>query len=301
MTEQRRQSELRRAVAELVAIEQQVAQTLARQLEVVGEHPDSAAVLASVKDAARDQAEALQGYLDQSENPEGLLEAHIQIPSALAGFTADVAPNGAGHAISHALREAYTAFNFAAMSYAMLFDMAVRLYDPTLRVLAPKHLRTYTRAAQTINQLVAKVVAWEMSHAGLGCHCPCPLCSIGACGCVWAGTTVLNATWRETAPAERERGIRVGPPKPGSQLAHIGVQGGDRLLAVDGCELKSIAEIEEAVRKQEIEGGKPAWEVLARTANGAIRTHKLGEEVRFSMQTGDEDAKDVIVKHAGDY
>jgi membrane-associated protease RseP (regulator of RpoE activity) len=181
--------------------------------------------------------------------------------------------------VTDVLRADYAAFNYAAVSYAVLFEMALRLYEPPLRELAPKHLRAYAEAAQTINQLIAGVAAGELAQAGLECHCICPMCGIGACGCVSLGTARINAAWRDTAPdGEPQPGFPLQPPRAGSPLAGAGVQGGDRLLEVDGQEVHSVGEIQ-----------------------AAIREHAIGEELQLLVQRGSEAPREIRVEHVSDY
>ena len=157
--------------------------------------------------------------------------------------------------------------------------MALRLYEPALRELAPKHLRAYAEAAQTINQLIAGMAAAELAEAGLECHCICPMCGIGACGCVSLGTATVNRAWRDTAPdGERPPGFPLQPPKRDSQLALAGVQGGDRLVQVDGQRVQAIAEIQAAIRK-----------------------HALGDELRLVVQRGSDAPREIRVEHVSDY
>ena len=133
--------------------------------------------------------------------------------------------------VSDILRNDYTAFTYAAISYAMLVELAFRLYDPDLRGLAPQHLNAYAGAAQTINQLIVSTVADELAAVGLECHCVCPMCSMGACSCVSLGQATLSAAWHEAALAdEAAPGFPLQPPRRGSPLALAEVRGGDRLL-----------------------------------------------------------------------
>jgi S1-C subfamily serine protease len=56
------------------------------------------------------------------------------------------------------------------------------------------------------------------------------------------------------------------------------VRGADRLLAVDGQEVRSVADIQAAIRK-----------------------HALGEEVRLLVQRGAGPAREIGVRHVSDY
>ena len=227
-------------------------------------HPETAAVVRHFREIARSQREALEAYLerpgDETVEPTGTAV------SALFGASAGEADGVQTPTVSDVLRADYTAFNFAAISYATLCEMGLRLYDPPLREIALRHLRAYAEATQQIDQLIASVVAWELEQQGLECRCICPMCSMGACGCVVAGTYDVNEAWRETMPSgEAERGFLLLPQRAGSPLALAGVRGGDRLLEVGDRPVEAIADIQ-----------------------GAIRKHALGEEVRVVVQHGSE-------------
>lgn len=157
--------------------------------------------------------------------------------------------------------------------------MGFRLYDPHLREIALRHLRAYAEATQQINQLIASVVAWELEQQGLECRCICPMCSVGACGCVAAGAYYVNEAWHQTTPSSEgtERGFLLMPPRAGSPLAVAGVQGGERLLEVDDQSVETIAEIQTAIRK-----------------------HPLGDNVRVLVQRGSDAPREIHARHVSD-
>ena len=259
-----RQETLRSYVRELLAVERELEAAFERQRDALKRHPDAAAAFEGFHATASQHREALSSYLEgtgRDGKPRG-----------------DAASTGEARTAADALRAAYVVLNDAAIGYAVLFEMALRLYEPPLRELAPKHLREYAEAAQTINQIIARVVAAELAAAGLECSCICPMCSLGACGCVALGTAGVNAAWRETAPnGEAGDGFPLQPPRAGSGLALAGVEGGDRLLEVDGEPVRSIPEIQAAIRK-----------------------HPIGDDVRLLVQQGSE-TREIHVKHVGDY
>jgi S1-C subfamily serine protease len=85
--------------------------------------------------------------------------------------------------------------------------------------------------------------------------------------------------WQEaTVPAPALPGFSLQPPRPESELARAGIQGGERLLAMDGSEVHSI------------------WDI-----QGAFRKHMIGEEVRLLVQRESEAAREVVVRHVSDY
>jgi hypothetical protein len=182
-------------------------------------------------------------------------------------------------ALSGVLRDLCLAFHQCAVSYAMLYEVALRLYEPRLREIAPKHLKAHADAALSTMRLLPGVVAWQLARDGLHCACICPMCGLGACGCVALGTQTLTAAWRDAAPTESgPPGFVLQPPKPESELARAGVQGGELLLAVDGQQVRALAEIQAAIRK-----------------------HTLGDDVRFLVQRASESPRGLNVRHVSDY
>jgi hypothetical protein len=50
--------------------------------------------------------------------------------------------------------------------------------------LALERISTYRSVTNALNAILPQVVAWEMREEGLACHCSCPTCGLGACGCI---------------------------------------------------------------------------------------------------------------------
>ena len=277
MADEGRHRILEAYVAELLALESELESAIGSQRERPLPDREIAGALERFHGMIHGHRDALRAYLQTPDGREAR-EASSAVARLFGGR------DGAGRttgeqAVTDFLRAAYAAFNYAAISYSALFEMALRLYDPPLRELAPKHLRDYADAAQTINQLIAGVAARELADVGLECQCICPMCSMGVCGCVSLGTATLNTAWRETAPSgDAARGFLIQPPKSDSELTAAGVQGGDRLLEVDGQAVTAVGEIQAAIRK-----------------------HAVGEEVRLLVQRGSEAPREIRVKHVGDY
>jgi len=264
------EQETLRRVMELLALESDLGAALGAQAKAMHAYPEAAGAVERFHAMTQGQRDALTSYLESKG------EAADPTPSM---FRVLVDGGVQAQVVSDILRNDYTAFTYAAISYAALFELALRLYDPALRQLAPTHLYAYTDAAQTINQLILSTVAAELAAAGLECRCVCPMCSIGACGCVALGQSTLSAAWHEAAPAtETEPGFPIQPPRSGSPLALAEVRGGDRLLEVDGQRVDSIGEIQAAIRK-----------------------HPIGDDVQLLLQRGSNSPWEIQVKHVGDY
>ncbi len=268
MTADLRLQVIRRTVAELVAFEGAVEARLERAQELSSGHPDALAAIQRFRPMVQTHRDQLATYLKASDGGE---------PSGDA--TSPQSTSTGATALSEVLRDLCLAFHHCAVSYAMLYEVALRLYEPRLREIAPKHLKAYADAALSTTRLLPGVVAWQLARDGLHCSCICPMCGLGACGCVALGTQTLITAWRDAASAESERpGFVLQPPKPESELARAGVQGGELLLAVDGQQVRALAEIQ-----------------------ASIRTHALGDEVRLLVQRASESPRGLNVRHVSDY
>jgi hypothetical protein len=259
-----RRQALHHAVTELIQFETELEARLERGQQVVRGYSDAVTTIERFVPMVQSQRDRLATYIKSlgSESAAG---------TSTDGFTFSSTAT-----VSGALRQINVAFNHGAISYAMLYEMSLRLYEPPLREIAPKHLKAYADAALTMNRLLPAVVAWELARDALHCSCICPLCGLGACACVALGTQTLMAAWREVESSLP--GFVLQAPKPDSELARAGVQGGERLLAVDGQEVRALPEMQAAIRK-----------------------HALGEEVRFLVQRGSEPPREVAVRHVSDY
>ena len=259
---------IRRTVAELVAFEGEVAGRLERAQQLSSGHPDALAAIQRLRPMVQTHRNQLATYLKDSGGAEPSRE------TTSPQFTSREAT-----ALSEVLRDLCLAFHHLALSYAMLYEVALRLYEPRLREIAPEHLKAHADAALSTARLLPGVVAWQLAQDGLHCACTCPMCGLGACGCVPLGTETLTEAWRDAAPTESEPpGFVLVPPKPESELARAGVQGGELVLAVDGEQVRGRAEVQAALRKR-----------------------TLGDEVRFLIQRSSESPRELIVRHAGDY
>ena len=262
-----RRQALLRTVTELIAFETELEVRLEREQQAARGYSDAMATIERFVPMVQTQRDVLTTYIKSlGSEPGG--------GTTTAGFAFSPAAT-----VSSALRQISVAFNHGAMSYAMLYEMALRLYEPPLREIAPEHLKAYADAALTINRLLPAAVAWELAQDALHCSCICPMCGLGAYACVAWGTQTLIAAWREAIAAESSLpGLVLQLPKPESELARGGVRGGERLLAVDGQEVRTLPEMQAAIRK-----------------------HALGEEVRLLVQRASDPPRELVCRHVSDY
>ncbi len=264
MADERVQSRLRQHVADMVALENQIEEAFQWWLKEASVHPETAKAVKGFHATAKGHGEALQARLQGIGGEPGAARTIATTPAGIAGY---VSVEGGKRPVSIALHDIYTALTHAALGYAMLKTRANRFYDSTGEAntadLAEKHLRDYAEAAQSIQQLIADVVAWELDQDGLECQCHCPSCGMGLCICVPVNTTVLHSAWRETAPAAQENGVLVRTPRAISSAAHAGIRAGDVIVAVDSQKIRTYGDLHDALQKRE-----PSEEVRFRVLRG---------------------------------
>jgi hypothetical protein len=179
---------------------------------------------------------------------------------------------------SNAVQGAYGAVGEASGAAASLFATGRLMFEGAACDLAVDRMKTYARATKALNALLPQVVGWELREEGLACHCVCPMCGLGACGCIWASLHNIDLAWGGAGLAEPdEHGIPLrSPPRPGSQLAAAGAHQWDRVVAVDDQAVRAPAELQTALRR-----------------------HAIGEEVRLRIEHNG-DSREVVVRHASD-
>ena len=275
MTNDKGRQALQDRLMHLIADEVEIVRALERQIALKPTHPEATKTLTTIHAAVKGHGETLRSQLGVSPgSPPAAVRSPIGdlIDSALTG-------QGQTQLLSNDLRADFAAFSYAALGYAALFEMSLRLYVPALREIAPQHLQDYAQAARAVNHVIASVVAWELLQDDLTCSCICPMCTLGACGCVYACTNTIDEVWQEAALAvDSPPGFLLQAPRPGSQLLLAGVQGGDRLLEVDGQPVHNFMDVQ-----------------------AAIRRHAIGEEACLRVMDSSGEGRDIIVRHLNDY
>ena len=179
---------------------------------------------------------------------------------------------------SDAVEGAYGAVGEASGAAAWLFTTGRLMFEGAACDLAVDRMKTYAQVTKALNALLPQVVGWELREEGLACHCVCPMCGLGACGCIWASLHNIDLAWGGAGLSEPdEHGIPLrSPPRAGSPLAAAGVHQWDRVVAVDDQAVRAPAELQTALRR-----------------------HAIGEEVRLRIEHNGH-ARDVVVRHTSD-
>lgn len=191
-----------------------------------------------------------------------------------------VTPRLADLRFAQALLPLYSSLNEAVLAYAALHAVAHRAFDSqqpgNTADLAESHLRAHARAIQELDTIISDAVILESSAAGIDCRCACPACDLGLCLCSPHGANTLRQAWRETLPPAEEGGLRVRPPRQGSEAQRADLRGGDRVIAIDGTPIPN--DLDAAIVQE------------------AIRAHPSGDEIRLSVRGAQGESREVSVR-----
>lgn len=181
-------------------------------------------------------------------------------------------------AASEAIQAAFGAVSDAGAAATALFTTARLMYHGAVCTFADGRSQGYAATSKALHDLLPQVVAWELREAGMYCQCICPMCGLGACGCIWASLHTIAVAWnRPGLPGPDERGVVLrSPPRPGSQLADAGVSQWAYITSVDGDSVRSAPELQKALRQRSI-----------------------GEEARLRIEENGH-SREIVVRHLSD-
>jgi ferritin-like metal-binding protein YciE len=147
-------------VGDMVALESHIEEALDRQKKMASEFGPAGSAVRQFHDMVKRHRDELRAYQDQIGSTAGnpIKEAGSAVLGKAAGMIDKIRTEG----VSKDLRDDYTAFNHAAISYAMLNVTALALGDKRTADIASRNLTDYAGAVQEINQIIGQVVVWEL-------------------------------------------------------------------------------------------------------------------------------------------
>jgi ferritin-like metal-binding protein YciE len=152
-------------VSDMVALDSDIEAALDKQLGLTKSDSLAGPLVRGFHDAVRDQRNMmvdLRNGLGEEQAASALKEKGATVIGAVTGVIDKFRSEG----IAKALRDDYTAFNLAAVSYTMLMTTAKAAGSPDVVSAAEKGLRIYAASAQKINQAIPSVVLAELASKG---------------------------------------------------------------------------------------------------------------------------------------
>jgi len=147
-------------VGDMVALEGHIEEALDRQLAITKDDPTAGPAVQRFHDMVKANKDAIKAHQEAVGSTAGnpISEFGANLLGKAAGLIDKVRAEG----ISKILRDDYTAFNHAAVSYTMLHVTAVALGDHKTATVAENGLRGYAAAIQEINHIMGDVVVREL-------------------------------------------------------------------------------------------------------------------------------------------
>lgn len=148
-------------VGDMVSLESHIEEALDKQLKETKDNPQMNAAVQRFHDMVKHNRDHMKQYQETIGTTGG--NPIAAVGSAVLGKAAGVIDLVRSEGISKSLRDDYTAFNLAAMSYTMLYTTSSAFSNTELSGICEEHLRGYAKAIQELNQLVPNAVLDELA------------------------------------------------------------------------------------------------------------------------------------------
>lgn len=153
-------------ITDMLSLEDHIAKALKGQVNDLKDYPDVAGEVRQVHQLVEHHIADLRS-LAERRNAGGIAETVKRAGAAVAGAAAGVIDLVRTEGLPKNLRDDYTAFSLATISYAMLYTTAAGLGEREVAELAQQHLRDYAGAVTRLNALVPASVLRYLSEEGL--------------------------------------------------------------------------------------------------------------------------------------
>lgn len=146
----------------VVALEGHIEEAMDRQLKIEAPTSELNDAIQHFHDSVRDSKRRAEAYAEQygSEASGGIVAKGAEILGAAAGLIDRVRKD----TVAKSLRDDYTAYNFAAISYTMLHTTAMAVNDTQTASFAEQGLRTYAGLVQRINHVIPVAVLHDLEE-----------------------------------------------------------------------------------------------------------------------------------------
>jgi hypothetical protein len=153
-------------ITDMLALEDHLEKAIRSQLADLNDYPEVLAELRQIHHKIEHHISDLR-VLSDRRNARGVVESVKRAGAAVAGMAAGLIDLVRTEGLPKNLRDDFTAFNLASISYVMLHTTALALDDQEVAELAHQHFRDYTGAVIRFNNLVPAAVVRYLQQEGL--------------------------------------------------------------------------------------------------------------------------------------
>jgi ferritin-like metal-binding protein YciE len=153
-------------ITDMLSLESHIEKAIKSQLSDLKDYPDVVAELRQFHRTVEHHMSDLKALSDRRD-ASGAVESVKRAGSALAGMAAGAIDMFRSEGLPKNLRDDYTAFNLANISYVMLNTTALALGDQEVADLAQQHLRDYAAASLRLDRIIPAAVVRYLQQEGL--------------------------------------------------------------------------------------------------------------------------------------
>jgi len=157
-------------LTDMLALEQHIEVAIGAQVKDLKDEPQVLVMaLEAIHVTVQHHIESLKEIIGARDAgaANSLAEAVKRAASVLAGAGAAAVDLVRNEKLPKDLRDDYTAFSLATVSYVMLLSTAMSLNDQPVSELAERHLKQYTKVVMKLNNILPSAVIAELREEGL--------------------------------------------------------------------------------------------------------------------------------------
>ena len=157
-------------LTDVLALEQHIEVAISAQVKDLKDEPQVLVMaLEAIHVTVQHHIESLKEIIGERDAgaANSIAEAVKRAASVLAGAGAAAVDLVRNEKLPKDLRDDYTAFSLATVSYVMLLSSAMALNDQPVAELAERHLRHYTKVVMKLNNILPSAVIAELREEGL--------------------------------------------------------------------------------------------------------------------------------------
>ena len=157
-------------LTDMLALEQHIEVAIGAQVKDLKDEPQVLVMaLEAIHVTVQHHIESLKEIIGERNAGAAnfVAEAVKRAASVLAGAGAAAVDLVRNEKLPKDLRDDYTAFSLATVSYVMLLSSAMALNDQPVAELAERHLKHYTKVVMKLNNILPSAVIAELREEGL--------------------------------------------------------------------------------------------------------------------------------------
>jgi len=157
-------------LTDVLALEQHIEVAISAQVKDLKDEPQVLVMaLEAIHVTVQHHIESLKEIIGERDAgaANSIAEAVKRAASVLAGAGAAAVDLVRNEKVPKDLRDDYTAFSLATVSYVMLLSSAMALNDQPVAELAERHLKHYTKVVMKLNNILPSAVIAELREEGL--------------------------------------------------------------------------------------------------------------------------------------